>query len=461
MENAVVYFDTSALLDLYFFTERTLDEIFEMLLSKLSERLYITDQNWFEYNKNKNKVLLKPRDTYQNLITGNGKKKENDGAHLEKINNALKELKVKGFEVINKQAEQFLLKTKKENRHPYLEQDFRGEFEKQIKDSFNKYESLVQSILDDYNKVQDILMKEITSKMDNIQKRGEIDSLPQLLSKHFKITNLDYKFSKILGIVEEGELRYRNKIPPGFEDQGEKEGIQIYGDLISWKQLLEHANAHKLPAILVSNDLKPDWVNETQQPCLELIKEYYDVSQQQFWIFSLSTFIHKLEERSGNLLKPSAKQEVNELEQVTTERLSSFPKVSLEIIEDFLISEYASFEIILETKDTLLYKCEGIKDESVYIHFEKALKSNYTSIINSMRKALGFLKDYKIDEDKFCLVHIAIGKQQAQQIINKHLTRAKARELFEENRDILNLRLAWVDIYNSNLEFVDKEISGG
>ncbi|USK48042.1 hypothetical protein LIT38_15830 [Bacillus sp. CMF12] len=459
-EEAMVYFDASALLDLYFFTEKTLDEIFETLLSQLSGRLCITDQNWFEYNKNKNKVLLKPKDTYQNLITGNGKKKDNDGAHLDKINNSLIELKAKGFEVINKQAEQFLLKTKKENRHPHLEEEFRDKFEIQIKDSFTKFQDLIESTLNDYIKVQDALKEEITSKMEKIQKRAEIDNLPILLSKHFKTTNLNYKFSKLLQIVEEGEIRYRNKIPPGFEDEGEKEGIQIYGDLISWKQLLEHADSHKLPAILVSNDLKPDWVDEEQNPNLDLIKEYYDINQQQFWIFNLTTFIHKLEEHSENPLKPSAKEEIKALEQVTTERQNSFSKEFFEIIENFLESEYLSFENIFESKNSLLYKCEDLFGNLKYVQFELANKSNYTSIINTMRKALGFLKDYNIGEDNFSLVHIATGKAQANHIKNKHLTRASAKKLFEENQDILNLRLAWIDTQNGNLEFIEVKVEG-
>jgi hypothetical protein len=454
-ENAMVYFDASALLDLYFFTEKTLNEIFDTLLSQLSGRLCITDQNWFEYNKNKNKVLLKPKDTYQNLITGNGKKKDFDGAHLEKINNSLNELKVKGFEVINKQAEQFLLKTKKENRHPHLEEELRNKFEIQIKESFTKFQDLIETTLNDYIEVQDTLREEITSKMEKIQKRAEIDNLPLLLSKHFKTTNLNYKFSKVLQIVEEGELRYRNKIPPGFEDEGEKEGIQIYGDLISWKQLLDHADSHKLPAILVSNDLKPDWVNEEQHPKLDLIKEYYDINQQQFWIFNLTTFIHKLEEHSENPLKPSAKEEIKALEQVTTERQKFFPKEPFEIIEDYLKSKYFSFENIFESKNSLLYMCKDLFDNLKYVHFELANKSNYTSIINTMRKALEFLKDYNIGDDEFSLVHIAEGKVQANHIMNKHLTRAAAKKLFEENQDILNLRLAWIDTHNGNLEIIE------
>ncbi|NRQ56060.1 PIN-like domain-containing protein [Brevibacillus sp. HD1.4A] len=455
-ETAIIYFDASALLDLYFFSEKTLDEIFKKLLSNLSNRLYVTDQNWFEYNKNKNTVLLKPKASYQNLVTLNGNKKDNDGAHLEKINKSLIELKDKGFEIVNKQAEQFLLKTKKENRHPFIEQSLRDEFEKTIKESFDQFQVSIQSILDNFNETQIRLKTEISDKMDRIQERANKDNLANLLKEYFKVTNITYNFSKMLKIVEEGELRYRNKIPPGYEDEEEKEGIQIYGDLISWKQLLEHANSHKLPAILVSNDVKPDWVSE-QRPRIELLKEYYDINNQQFWIFDLPTFIYKLELYGKKPLEASVKEEVDALDKFTIEKQNTFPKVSLEVIEDYLRSEYDNYEILYEAKNSLLCKCIDINDRKKFVHFEKATKSNYTSIINSMRRSLELAEKYGVDVGEYCLIHIAIGKNSAYQIINKHLTRAKARDLFEEYKDFLNLRLAWIDVYNGNLEFIDAE----
>lgn len=457
-ETAIFYFDASALLDLYFFTEKTLEEIFDTLLSKFPGRFFITDQNWFEYNKNKNIVISKPKGTYQSLITSTDNKNKNDGAHLEKISKSLNELKEKGFEAINKQAEQILIKTKKDKRHPYLETQIREEFEKQINDSLIKFQSVIQSITEDYQKVQTTLKKEITNQVEKIEERESDDKLPILLSKQFEITNLDYKFSKLLEIVKEGEIRYRNKIPPGFEDKGQKDGIQIYGDLISWKQLLEHASTHNLPAILVSNDLKEDWVDEKDRPSLDLQKEFYDVSQQQFWIFGLSTFIHKLELYSKDPLKESAKEEVRALELATKEKQTSFPSELLEVIDDYLTTayRYTEFEKLNETKNTLLYKFNTMDGDVRYSHFECATKSNYTSIINSMRKALEYIDTFEIDDDKFSLIHIALGKNQAYQIIKKHLTRSRAKEIFNENSKSLNLHLAWIE--DGNLEIIDTNL---
>ena len=91
-------------------------------------------------------------------------------------------------------------------------------------------------------------------------------------------------------IIKEGELRYRSKIPPGYKDQGSKEGISIYGDLILWKQIIAHAKKVKKPIILIINDIKEDWCYKKEQkqkiekPREDLIKELYTTTGMELWM---------------------------------------------------------------------------------------------------------------------------------------------------------------------------------
>jgi hypothetical protein len=101
---------------------------------------------------------------------------------------------------------------------------------------------------------------------------------------------LEYNFDEIMEIIKEGELRYRSKIPPGYKDQGSKEGISIYGDLILWKQIIAHAKKVKKPIILIINDIKEDWCYKKEQkqkiekPREDLIKELYTTTGMELWM---------------------------------------------------------------------------------------------------------------------------------------------------------------------------------
>jgi hypothetical protein len=80
--------------------------------------------------------------------------------------------------------------------------------------------------------------------------------------------------SQLNKIYEEGELRYQKKIPPGYLDQakdrlgGDSEEFlyggllykRKFGDLILWKQLVNHAKEQKIEyLIFITDDRKEDW----------------------------------------------------------------------------------------------------------------------------------------------------------------------------------------------------------
>jgi predicted nucleic acid-binding protein len=70
---------------------------------------------------------------------------------------------------------------------------------------------------------------------------------PPLTAEEFRIACID------------AGNRFDHKIPPGFED-ADKSFHKAVGDYILWVQVLQEATRRNLPVLIVSGDVKPDWV---------------------------------------------------------------------------------------------------------------------------------------------------------------------------------------------------------
>lgn len=79
-------------------------------------------------------------------------------------------------------------------------------------------------------------------------------------------------FDDLPGIAELGAARYEGRIPPGYQDRNKKgqgdddpdevsvAGANRYGDLIFWKESMEHAGAMEASSVIIlTNDRKNDW----------------------------------------------------------------------------------------------------------------------------------------------------------------------------------------------------------
>lgn len=71
----------------------------------------------------------------------------------------------------------------------------------------------------------------------------------------------DFPREEIYKICEEGKKRYKDKIPPGYKDSNNKDGLSKYSDLILWKEIINYAYQTQKNIIFVTDDVKPDWWN--------------------------------------------------------------------------------------------------------------------------------------------------------------------------------------------------------
>lgn len=137
--------------------------------------------------------------------------------------------------------------------------------------------------------------------------------------------NFDFKILE--EIKKEGSIRYDNKIPPGYEDAKKINGSydnNAFGDLIIWKQILEYAKESNKNVIYITNDAKEDWWyithGRTIGPRYELKKEFMDITSKSFLMYSMDNFLSIYNEKYNVNTDQSILDEISK----NTFRLNSF-----------------------------------------------------------------------------------------------------------------------------------------
>ncbi|MDQ8020728.1 MAG: PIN-like domain-containing protein [Moraxellaceae bacterium] len=131
-------------------------------------------------------------------------------------------------------------------------------------------------------------------------------------------------------VENQAEERKKNKIPPGYLDDGKDED-RPYGDYYLWRQVLHHAKAEGRPIILVTSERKKDWWEEisgkTIGPRPELLKEARDASGQRILIYQTERF---LEHALQRLKQPVNETVIEEIRAINTWRFEFDAAVKLQ-----------------------------------------------------------------------------------------------------------------------------------
>ena len=292
-KDAIIVFDSSALLDLYFSPKSERQKIDKEIFTELKDRLWLPNHVQYEYLKNREKIIKKPiTEKYDPL-----KKK-------------IQNLSISRKSEISKRIDEIIRETINGDKHPHLKQNVLDDF-KTIVDDFVKKTEDFQKQTEDFQKniltEIDIVEKEITDVEND-------DDVLESLETHFKVGR-EFTFDEIIEITKEGKHRYEFKIPPGYGDyyKGEKKGTQIFADLIIWKQILEFSKEEKKPIIFITNDITKDddWgyidkkATEPRiySPREELIKEIKDNSSVDFWMYNLPQFLYQANKHLESTIK--------------------------------------------------------------------------------------------------------------------------------------------------------------
>jgi len=370
---AIFVFDSSALLDLYSYPEPTRASFFKEIIEKMKERIWIPNHVQYEFLKNRSSIIKKSFS--EHYIPLREEYIKNVGDSFNKTKNLVGQLN-----------ERISSPTK----HPFVD----GlDFKETIDDLAKAIES--------YKKLEDKLREKISEREKEIRDLEGNDTVLDRIEKYFPVGD-KYNTDKILEIIEEGKLRYEFRIPPGYEDAKEKEGTQIFGDLIIWNQILDYAEQEQKSLVFVTSDTKADWWiiqdkgKKEKTPREELIKEFNDRAGNDFWMYDQTQIAFKAK----------------------THLSSAMSDEDLKLISS-LFGEFHS------SSDMLSYRCEKCKRTDhisrldLDLHFELVSGSERQMGVENTYTADGFFKCNSCGHDvhgTFTVYEYPIGVKNYQSI---------------------------------------------
>ena len=236
----VIVLDTNVILDLARYSLYTSKNVLA-IFNECLEQIWIPYQVFKEYNKNYLHVFGELRKRYKNFekdlldIIDNSEKK------LENALNSSYKYKYFGSETLSNEISKKI---------------------EELRDVIKSYKDTVGQEYEEITNNSDAIITEIEKFISNLDENKQIGE---------KIG-----FKEQLEIIEEGELRYKYKLPPGFKDE-KKDGLEKFGDLFVWKEILKLPNQLKINNIIfVTNDEKNDWWDKNKDSNIEIRSELHD-----------------------------------------------------------------------------------------------------------------------------------------------------------------------------------------
>ena len=157
-------------------------------------------------------------------------------------------------------------------------------------DITEKFKELIDLLKDGYQDLENKYEDDIKSITDK-------DIVDELVGSLFSKTEKDFSIIEKMHICDEGEIRYKYKIAPGYTDAGKEEDgnnfTKKYGDLLIWKEMLRKVNGTAINMIFVQEERKKDWLAEKNGCVLAdvLIEEYSDVSNGKIEVCNFEGFL--------------------------------------------------------------------------------------------------------------------------------------------------------------------------
>ena len=246
-------------------------------------------------------------------------------------------------------------------------------------------------------------------------------------------------FSKeeLAEIEKEGEQRREAKIPPGYKDADKSSNRN--GDLINWKEMLRYAKDTGKCIVIVSSEIKEDWVIREQgcTICLryELLKEFYETvgnNNQLIHFLSLDRFLELAREKDAQVVSEATVNEVKDYVAQPIEHYfsSPFEKLKIPIVE---IPDYSRIKSSgLEEKIDSLRKLQeqlDSKEVQRYREFMEKMKMASTTFKTFSQKAskavdLGGQNEVKSKEIKDIEEETPKEKENSSET-KKHQTKSK------------------------------------
>lgn len=340
-DEPIVVLDTNIFLRLYSFSSEATKEVLD-ILKTTKESIWLPHQVVKEFHDSHAKEHKKNFNKYTEFVKSILRTTEHAKNTLEKD----------------------LLKHQ-ENRFPMLD-DLKEEINEkmtQIQASIKKYEKTIKNDISENEKM--LLKDEIKDFIIDLENN---DSTGEPLT-----------ISELVLLYQEGEIRYKHLIPPGYKDidkdKDDPTKQKKFGDLILWKQVLQHAVKKNKALLFVTNDLKEDWwenneKNEPTQARNELIKEFMETVGNKFLMTSGANYINY----------------VSSMEKVAVKRFA------LELMAEYICKD------IFSTQDWSLI-LNGNGDLEAYLLFSDELEPYFDGLISNVE-----ITDYSSADELYLIV---------------------------------------------------------
>lgn len=268
-DSCIFVFDANILLNLYRYSDATRNE-FLGLLEKIKDRVWLPHRAAEEYLSNRLSVIDQQEQSYDSTIKSiNNLKSDLDNAR----------------------------------QHPFVSKQTMG----------------------DVDSVFNALCEELLKNKKVHTQRISNDEIKNSISQIFENrVGSPFDRERLEQLIVDGEERYKQKIPPGFKDASKSSESEVftekcrkYGDLIVWKQVLEHSSEVEKGVVLVTDDKKEDWwerfKGKTVGPRPELVKEFKDSTSNTFHMYQADRFLELARENLGEQVSPEIVEEIREV----------------------------------------------------------------------------------------------------------------------------------------------------
>jgi hypothetical protein len=394
-KNSVFVFDTNVLLNLYRYQSSTRDELLKVL-DRLKGRAWIPNHVGLEYQRNRLSVIAEQHKRYSEVSR----------------------IVLKSISSMQGELEGLQLK----KRHSHINPDV-------LVDSISK---ITNKFIDELDKLK---KKSINVNSD--------DHIRQRLDQLFEGNVGDAFGSQELldAIFKDGDKRYGNSIPPGYKDskkgKDEQDSFSFggllykrkYGDLIVWKQIMDHAKSSSLKdVIFVTDDAKSDWWwkvdsggSKTLGARPELVEEISRVSGvDRFYIYNTEGFLNYANEQLDAQI---AEKAIEEVRAVTFERKSRArdPRSFRNLGES---AELAVSEWLSNHFEGLEHQMRGFPDFIAYkddkkFGFEVRAIRDHKTILHRLDEVI-YRAYYSLNEDgfyEFAIFIVVLDEELAEKVI--------------------------------------------
>ena len=318
----IIVLDTTVLLELYRQPANiSLDVI--SALKRILTNIYIPRQVYEEYLKNYHKICGDEKKKYKKVTKG--------------LSDSLKKLQ---NDIAKKVGEY--------RKHNYTDiSKLQNNLNEKIKDT--------QNIITEFEKSHHAEIQLNINFLQNDKVKEFVDLLLNQGSIGQKIP-----FSKKILLLQEGQVRYDNLIPPGFHDSA-KNGEAKYGDLFVWKDIITIAKEKNTNIIFVCNDTKEDWWEKNKDTPIDLRQELNEEFKEtnpslSIHFLTLDKFFSYLAEEL-KLGKSKSALQLSALDD-TREMLANYEDKISQSIKDYLMTINIDEELdedFLETGDENIY----------------------------------------------------------------------------------------------------------